>query len=320
MATDLGDYDAEAVSGNPFGSTIGEPSDYHVEPVDYNPFTPAYHGTTAPFEEFAAEPSESYMPDRMLGHHFAKDPAVSNAFIMNRYNEAEHDPKPGGRIIPVNLPAESHFLPVEQPQYDWAREQGLPVTNRNIASDQTEIAKMIANEAFPQNPGYLARSLQDNLAMPEDHAWETAHGLIKGGTVRDGGRDYTLREYINNRLGAFPFDAAMKRDMTRIARENWQKQGYKGLRYTNTSPMETMPEAGVKDPTSYVLFDPKDAVSRWAPQEPSPRPMFGPQAVTRPPTGLVGMEEGLARVREGLEPPSEWRGGRVGLGDLGHLA
>jgi 8-oxo-dGTP pyrophosphatase MutT (NUDIX family) len=51
----------------------------------------AYHGTTAPIERFAelGEPREEHQPDRMLGYQFAKDPAVSNAFAMERINEVD---------------------------------------------------------------------------------------------------------------------------------------------------------------------------------------------------------------------------------------
>ena len=155
---DLG-YDVAPVDGNLFGAMADLPNNYDVQAVEGDPFTPAYHGTTAQFDEFSSEPSETYMPDRMLGHHFAADPAVSNAFVMDRYNEAEHGVKPGGRVIPVNLPPASNFLNVPQPQHDWAREEGQPVSNRNIATDQTSIAKLIAQTAYPQRPDYLARSL-----------------------------------------------------------------------------------------------------------------------------------------------------------------
>ena len=248
------------------------------------------------------------MPDRMLGHHFAADPAVSNAFVMERYNDAEHGVKPGGRIIPVNLPPANQFLDVPQPQHGWAQEAGHPVTNRNIETDQTAIAKMIARQAFPQRPDYLARSLQDNLALPEDEAHATAAQLIQGGTVRDGSRDYTLNEYLNNRQGAFPYDSDMKRDMAQIARQGWQQQGYKGLRYTNTSPMETMPEAGVKDPTSYVVFHPSDAAPRYG------SPLMAPKLVGHPGSGLHDPYSQPPSL-----PPEEgfFSGGRIGFADGG---
>ena len=98
--------------------------------------------------------------------------------------------------------------------------------------------------------------------------------------------------------------------MARIARQSWQNQGYKGLRYTNTSPMETMPEAGVKVPTSYVVFDPKDAAPRFG------SPLMAPQLVAHPGYNL---HDPYGKPPIIGERSTEWAGGRVGYDDGGAI-
>lgn len=76
---------------------------------------------------------------------------------------------------------------------------------------------------------------------------------------------------------------------------------------------------------SYPNGPPEGDMGTWntlfrelAPDHPSmqPMPMTAPQAVTEPPTGLMGEEESMQRGREGLGGISsgigEWTGGRVG--------
>jgi hypothetical protein len=100
---------------------------------------------------FAAlgEPHDAFGPDRMPGYHFAKDPAVANSFTMERYSQAEHGAKEGGHVIPVRIPSEDQFLEVPQPQYDYARKEGQPVTNRNIETGIGPAAVELGKEALP---------------------------------------------------------------------------------------------------------------------------------------------------------------------------
>ena len=221
----------------------------------------AYHGTVAAINRFSelGEAHEDYMPDRMLGYHFAKDPAVSNSFVMERVNMQEHGAKAGGHIIPVSLPPEETFLEVPQPQYEWAKKDGQARNNRNIETDQTAVTKMIAAVAYPKRPDILTNFLTNARNQKPDEAKANAEALIAGKTIDlpgDGLHD--LARVISNFTGAMPYDQGAKSELVRTARGVWQAQGYKGLKYINTSPMETMEEAGVKDPTAYIVFDPKD--------------------------------------------------------------
>lgn len=263
--------------------------------------TAAYHGTTSPIDRFRGlgEPRDQHMPDRMLGYHFAKDPAVSNSFIMERVNDGEHGAKLGGRMMPVRLPHESKFLDLDQPHYDHAK--GKPRGAGTVETDQLAVAKAIAAEAYPKRPDILAKFLETARNVPKADAEVMARDLVAGKTVdlpHDGPHD--LKRLISNFTGAMPYEAGLKRELVRAARESWQEQGYKGIKYTNTSPMETMKSAGVKDPTSYLVFDPQDVKGRFTDQRPTKTERI-PISETRQQAVL---EEG-ARRAENPQPTGE---------------
>ena len=226
--------------------------------------TDAYHATQSDFPAFK-NPDESYMLDRMLGTHFAADPRASS-------NLLEHETTgktmgEGARIIPTRLPDGAKFLTVEQKPHSWAGN----VENRKpwqaIEGDQGVIERMVMNEAYKQDPEMLARYLVDARAVPEKDAGGFARRLIAGETVTlpvDGPVN-GLDSFVKNH-GGKPYNAADRKRAVELAQNLWTEQGYSGLKYTNTSPMETM---GISDATSYIVFDPKNIRSRFAKFDPA---------------------------------------------------
>jgi hypothetical protein len=81
-----------------------------------------------------------------------------------------------------------------------------------------------------------------------------AEALARGETVampHEGhGRAYDLMEFLQN-YGGRPYNNEDRARMVREARKLWRAQGYVGLRYVNTSPMET---AEASDLAAYVVF------------------------------------------------------------------
>ena len=229
----------------------------------------AYHATLAAFDKFS-DPNESNqfeMMDRRLGTHFAADPEVSNSFVVKkdqgtwRTPPADFSPE-GARIMRVSLPPKSQFIRVDQPQYDWAKQQGRPRTPGNIVSDQDAIDKMIARVAFQKDPELLARNISSSRNIPPDKSRQIAQGMVAGKkmNVHEGeGREMDLDDYIRN-FGGHVHNPADQKRMVNLARQEWRSQGYKGIRYRDTSPME-MEHA--KDNHAYILFDGNDAKPRY---------------------------------------------------------
>ena len=208
--------------------------------------TRVYHGTNAEIQGPLASKPEEFMLDRSLGIHVSKDPAIANTFAS----------KEGGHVIPLDI-NEQKFLPVEQPKY--------PVSGAT-KTDQVAIEQMVMKEAYKSDPEMLERYLTEARKIPPEEAKTAAADLAAGKTVKlstEGDKEYTLDSFLNN-YGGRPYNAADRGKAVQIARESWQQQGYDGLKYENTSPMET---AGVKDKSSYVLFDAGKAGKPFAAQQ-----------------------------------------------------
>lgn len=199
-----------------------------------------YHGTTADFIGFKVDDSE-YMIDRALGVHFAADPEVCNSFIENRINGRLDGMKPGGRIIRVLLPDASRFLQVPQRKYESGATE----------SDQRAIEIMAVAVAYKRDPSLLQRYLVQARHIDPHEAPALAVGLADGKTVTiPHDKAYDLQSFLSN-YGGKPFNDADRIQVVRLARQSWLRQGYAGLRYINTSPMEM---ATANDPTSYIVF------------------------------------------------------------------
>lgn len=102
--------------------------------------TDAYHGTQKDFSDFrTAGSQDQYMLDRNLGIHFARDPEVSNSFVLKRINGREVGVHEGGNIRPVQLPPDSAFLTIKQPRFSWAEGRTDLAPWQAIESDQSVI-------------------------------------------------------------------------------------------------------------------------------------------------------------------------------------
>jgi hypothetical protein len=230
--------------------------------------TRAYHGTDVVFPAFENRPVD-YMLDRAIGTHVAKDPALSSTFADRwiKPGTAWEGPTVIGspHVIPLRIPAEDKFLQVVQPRHDVT----LPTTPlwRSVMHDEHAVERMTAKAAYQQDPDLLARYLEHARNVPGYEAVPMSRGLAAGETRTLEGQPYNLDRLISN-YGGKPYMQPDRELMIDLARKQWEGQGYKGLRYINTSPQEAGAR-GVKDPTSYIVFNPRDMRSEFARMDPA---------------------------------------------------
>tara|TARA_R110000868_G_scaffold57531_5_gene177634 strand:- start:332 stop:2377 length:2046 start_codon:yes stop_codon:yes gene_type:complete len=256
--------------------------------------TDAFHGTRYDFPAFVNNPNQvargetnsKFILDQALGTHFAKDPKVSNTFVMDRAGEAIE----GGSIIPAKIPDEKTFLEAKQDLLPYIKDRATPRGPSTVHSDQDTIEKMIAAEGYKLRPDLLTRYLVQDRKLPEDVAASISKRLAKGKSVRlkefdvpdavsgppefkfpikgvkkspweiDKDKKVNLEQFLNN-YGGKPHNVEDRAALVDTARKSWQDKGYTGLKYLNTSQRET---EFAKDPTSYIVFDPKHTRSRFA--------------------------------------------------------
>lgn len=208
-------------------------------------WTAVYHGTTASFDDALQPSATNYMLNNMLGVHVARDPGITDSFVIERVNGKDIGPKPGGRVLKLRLD-ESKMLTVPQERYnEW-----------NIQSDQDAIEKMIEVTGYREKPELFTKFLEQARNAKPEEAKAITEAMMRGEKFRDpvdSEKAYSLEDYARN-FGPKPFNDEDRKALTLAARAKWQSEGYEGLKYENTSPMET---AGVKDKTCFVVFDPK---------------------------------------------------------------
>ncbi len=204
----------------------------------------AYHGTVHNFSQFMV-PKENYMLDRELGIHLAKDPNIAHSFIELRTNGRLDGYKDNGRIIKGTIPEDHEFYEIPQPMYPHAVDTDWPLSKK-VKTDQAAIETEIAVHGFANNHDLLVKHLKTARGMDESEAQNTALHINSNQTE--------ARKFFNN-YGGRPFDQKDRGILVKAAIKKWQSLGYKGVRYINTSPMETM---NATDFTSYVVFDPND--------------------------------------------------------------
>lgn len=206
--------------------------------------TQAFHGTSKPgFEKFTNPDPGQYMPDRALGIHVAKDPKISETFV-----------KENGAIYPVKIPVDAKFLEVDQPLLPYIEDKTTPKHPRNVHSDQNQIEKLIYSTVYKKDPEMFARYLTQARAVPEADALQLAKDMVAGKSVElpvDG--KTTFDKFIENFGGGKPYNEPDRAKAIEIFKKDMEDKGYVGLKYINTSPMET---EHAKDATSYIVFDP----------------------------------------------------------------
>jgi len=215
--------------------------------------TQAYHGTSKPgFERFETPDAGQYMPDRGLGIHLAKDPEIANTFA-----------KDSGGVYPVDMPPEEKFYPIKQDHLPYIEDKTSPKYARNVISDQSAMEHEIYRVAYQQDPEMFARHLERRWNMPREEAVKAAQDITSGKPYSNelmsprSTREpiVGLDDYIERDGVVKPWNEGDRAKAIAVFQKHLQDQGYVGVKYINTSPMET---ANAKDPTSYVLFNPRE--------------------------------------------------------------
>jgi lambda family phage portal protein len=228
------------------------------------PTQDAYHGSKqAGFEKFnVPDAREEFMIDRAIGVHVAKDPKVAEFFTKKdatsgwRERPSESTETKGG-VYALRIPTDEHLLEVDQPLHPYITDPNTPKKPGNVATDQNQIAKLVYGIAFRQDPEMLARWMQRSMNIPEDQAREGADKLVHGRPWGGGidKREYKSVDELLNDRGALMWDENDRARAVELFHDEMASQGKLGLKYINTSPMET---EGVDDPTAYVIFNPRN--------------------------------------------------------------
>ena len=200
-----------------------------------------YHGTSKDFGSFKDDPSEWSM-SRALGTHVAVDPAISSSenFMNSRISG---DVEPGANVMPLKTFPLDRFHAVHQP-YDEDRD--------SHANDDNSIRNEILHHGYTNDKEQFIKDVMQHRKYDRPKA-EKAHKALVSGEgwgEGDGSRFTTMRSFVGN-VHMQPSDPVDREKMVRNFRKHMRSKGYVGVKYVNTSPIET---ANAKDKTSLVVF------------------------------------------------------------------
>jgi hypothetical protein len=281
-------------------------------PVDHDPFvTDVYHGTKkAGFDQFnVPDPVKEFMPDRALGVHVSKDPEIANTFTMDVPGNRGIE---GAAVYPLKIPDESKFFEVKQDLHPYIEDRNTPKNNRNVGSDQNAIEEAIFKTAYKKEPELLANYLMQARAVPKEDAYKLAADMANGKKVDlpVDGPGWDLDRFIRN-FGGKPYNAEDRARGVAIFKKEMQDKGYVGLKYINTSPMET---ANAKDFTSYIVFDPRKHIqSKYVKSLMSDTgtpgaPLAALASQAKAPTFYSAVEHAVNNIPQAKMPAEQWLG------------
>lgn len=214
-----------------------------------------YHGTTAPeeFSEFETLSDAYSTLDEMVGFHVATDPKLAETFVK----KLDGSLKPNARILPLYTAIQN---PRKAPQK--VLEGGV------LEHDAYAINRDIRSAVFPKDKDLFLGWIQKSRNVTPSQAIDIWDRLQSGESI---GRDefngvvaIDLKSKTwegEHPVSAFvgSYDSALlmlskeqKRSVVEAYKDEMRKQGYDGIVYTNTAPMETGP--GI-DPLCYIAFD-----------------------------------------------------------------
>ena len=223
-----------------------------------------YHGTMKEFEEFDPEKAGGKFGtmDQMLGPHFSADPNTASAFTFDKrkgWVSPRLDNSEGGNIMPVYLSVDK-LRPINQTV------DGKTVTDSvAIHADIIDVAMSTDKVLFstwasksrgiePEESGKIFDNLSAGKSISGSEFSSVAHFDLDSsrGLARTAVGAYV--ENFDNGLTMLGQDG--KRNVVRSYKKEMAAQGYGGIKYINTAPMETKYAPGaVKDVSAYIVFD-----------------------------------------------------------------
>ena len=203
---------------------------------------PAYHGTTKKFKYFEGKFGDlTHVPDRAIGPHFAVDPKIATTFITDW---ATGEPKVGGHVKTVCLRIRNPRVLNQKPRPGSALKQEM---------DQPAFQADIGRVVFPRRKDLFVDYWSRERFMSKEEV-SKIYDKIAAGKGSDHERlsttidDPSFAGIVKN-YGLLMHSGTEMKEFIVEYRKALREEGYDGIQYQNTAPMETK-EAD--DTTTYI--------------------------------------------------------------------
>jgi hypothetical protein len=216
-----------------------------------------YHGTRAD-DDFTAfrTPTEREFPtlDQMLGNHFADSDDLAESFTMMSAGAEQ------GRVIPA-------YLSIQNPRIAPQR----MLDNGTLEHDAYAINRDIINTVFPKDEQLFVDWITRARMVTEEWGREIFQRLSRGESIGEddyngvAGHDLSIGRWegqhpVASYLGNYDsglnhLKFAEKTRVIEAYKAEMRKQGFDGIQYTNTAPMEIIDTPEDKR-TCWIAFEP----------------------------------------------------------------
>ena len=240
---------------------------------------PVYHGTQNDISAFNDKipPERSsdewenrdqnyHSMSRALGVHVAKDPVVSNSEYFTNRNLSSV----GANVMPLVTHNEDKFFKIDQSR-DGSGEFD-PTKIDQLKHDDYAVDREILKVAYRKDPKMLAEELENQRGYSPEESKTAAGNILSGkGHIEGSGTEARPIRDLNHLItgwGMKPYNPDNRYKALKLFRDELESQGFKGVKYINTSPSEIK---GASDPTCYIVFRPNELRSKFAKFDPARR-------------------------------------------------
>ena len=222
-----------------------------------------FHGTRAraDFGQFEGNPDGTL--NQMIMSHFAVSLESANTFADDRGAGLEKN----ARIFPVYLSIKNPKI-IAQPVTDFEHYS-------KVEHDAYAIATDVVNEVFPNDRELFLDWITASRGVERETGEEVFDRLSRGESIGRGDISYTqgfldrftvdtespvsaIAQYVINADSALWMIRERREGIIETYKQRLRDQGYDGLRYINTAPMETDKDW---NPIVYVPLDPEQVKS-----------------------------------------------------------
>lgn len=203
-----------------------------------------YHGTQQDFQEFKPS-TESLMLDRALGAHVAEDPGIASRFAWGVYAPKDpwgnYQPK-GGNVMPVYVSIQKPRILSGRGSDQAIMEQDVTQTVYNEASldeFQEWFQDRWAGTISPEAGERVYRKLKAGQEIDKNDPDMKGVGDFSKKFTTERGYEFSLGGYVAASGLGFGMKKKHGAEIVKKYKAILKRQGYDGIIYENTAPMET---------------------------------------------------------------------------------
>ena len=239
-----------------------------------------FHGTQADFTQFM-DVSDSMMLDRNLGFHFAEDPNIASRFALGLYRPKTgwgHYNLDNGNVMPVYLSIKKPRVISGKGSDQWLIEEDIVTTVYDEASEADFLEffdERWSGTVSPEIGKRVYKDLKAGKGIDKSNPDLAGAGSFTREDAKKYNHKFSVGGYVASAGVGFGIKKRKGKEIVDKYKAILKRKGYDGIKYQNTSPMETQDvEMTFPHEESYwkklgIQFEPSKNKTTWVVFEPT---------------------------------------------------